>query len=79
MILSIVFRRGNSTLHYRFGTGGREVMARFYAIFIIVECRHNVACPVLRWLIFSDEPTGFVSNSEPILGNGARYRVGPSR
>ena len=49
-------------------------MARFYAMIIIVECRHKLACPGLRWLMFSDEPNRFVSKSEPIEGSGTRYR-----
>ena len=36
-------------------------MARFYAMIIIVECRHKLACPGLRWLMFSDEPNRLVS------------------
>ena len=79
MIRSIGFRRGVGTLQCRFGTGGREVMARFYALIIIVECRHKLAGPGLRWLIFSDEPNRFVSKSEPIWRIGTRYRAGPSR
>ena len=60
MIRSIGFRRGVGTFGSRFGTGGREVTARFYAMIIIVECRRKLACPGLRWLTFSDEPNGFV-------------------
>ena len=60
MILSNGFRRGVGTPQFRFGTGGREVMARFYAMIIIVECRRKLVCPGLRWLTFSDEPNGFV-------------------
>ena len=50
-----------------------------FAMIIIVECRHKLACPGLQWLAFSDEPNRFVSKSEPIQGIGTRYRAGPSR
>ena len=47
MILSVGFRRGNGTLQCRFGTNGREVMAKFFAMIIIVKCRQKLACPGL--------------------------------
>ena len=78
MALSIGFRSAIDTLASRFGTRGREVMARFYAMIIIVECRHKLACPGLQWLIFSNEPNRFVWKSEPFLGISTGYRAGPS-
>ena len=78
MILSIGIRRGVGNPQFRFGTGGRKVMAIFYAMIIIVECRRKLVCPGLRCLTFSNEPNGFVWKSEPILGISTGYRAGPS-
>ena len=38
MILSIGFQQKVGTFVSQFGTGGREVMASFYAMIIIVKC-----------------------------------------
>ena len=54
------------TFESHFGTGGREVVTRFYAMIIIVKCRRKLACPGLRWLTFSGESNGFVLKIEPI-------------
>ena len=43
----------------RFGIGGREIMARFYAMIIIVKYGRKLVCHGLWWLTFSDEPNGF--------------------
>ena len=59
-IFSFRFRQENGTFESCFRLSGREFMARFYTMIIIVQCRSKLACPGLGWLTFSNGPNGFV-------------------